>query len=76
MYSNYNWLRFTNHSTNNKLVYIYTDYDNFVNYNPLTIFINPNLSTTKKYQYKIEYKLYEDNKLLDVWTAYHFWKKV
>jgi len=69
-------LLFHNYSTNNELIYIYTEYDDIVNYQPVTILTNQNSSTTKKYQYKIEYKLYEDNKLLDVWTAYHFWKKV
>jgi len=69
-------LLFHNYSTNNELIYIYTEYDDIVNYQPSTILTNQNSSTTKKYQYKIEYKLYEDNKLLDVWTAYHFWKKV
>jgi prepilin-type N-terminal cleavage/methylation domain-containing protein len=69
-------LSFYNYSTNNELIYIYTEYDDIVNYQPITILTNQSSSTTKKYQYKIEYKLYEDNKLLDVWTAYHFWKKV
>lgn len=64
-----------------RYVYLYTDTEEYQNWlrtlggsSQNEILINPILYTQQFYQYRVDAQLKENNRLIDEWTTYHFWR--